>query len=212
MGVWKTQENFSEHKFFEEWDQDLCFLVISRVVSNVGYSYLYLSLQLQLLSPLSHTLYFPYYTELLLISPIGHAFHHLSPPMGDTVDCLPNNPTGSFAFFLANRIPILFRYGASMCLEKVSPSPSSWRLSGQNIHATPLLVTGLGWVCDHFGQWHLQWHRELLQKFVLCYLEKHWEASPVPPFLLWMLSCEGIMECQPPCGRAEKTKRIKNPT
>lgn len=150
MGVWKTQENFSEHKFFRERYQDTCFLVISGVVSNIGYSYLYLSLQLQLFSPLSYSLYFPYYTELLLIAPIGHACHHLSPPMGDTVDYLPNNPTGSLAFFLANRIPILFRCGASMCLGKVSPSPSSWRLFGQNIHAT-LFSFASGWF--RVGMW-----------------------------------------------------------
>ena len=95
----------SKCKFFEGWDRDLGFLVMARVVL--------LSLPAPPTSAPSLPRPHPRRLPLSCASPVcpqGHVFHHLSPPLGDSDDCLPNSLTGSFTFCLGNRI-LIFRYG-----------------------------------------------------------------------------------------------------
>lgn len=115
--------------------------------------------------PSSHSI--SCYSTALPIAHRGHAFHHLSPPVGDTVDCLPSSPPGSLAFFPANRIPSCLGWSIDV-LRGGEPSPSP-RLLAQTFTAT-----GLGWPCDYSCQWHM----ELLGNVVLCYLDKH-EKQPL---------------------------------
>ena len=143
------------------------------------------------------------------VCPQGPVFHHLSPPLGDSDDRLPNSPTGGFTFCPANRIPI-FRYG-HRCAREGDPPPAPGLGLAMTVTRTCSFFPsdGWAWTHDHSGQQH----RELLRNFDSCYLENHWEASCLLPFWFSCLACEGMMELQSPYDRAGKTKRIfKQPT